>query len=362
MNDNLYLNIWEYVKDRQFPFHIFLGGRGTGKTYSALRGMVIDRYKELEAGRKFIYMRRTQGELDMLADSKQGEGANPFKPINDDFVTNYGFTNVVPHLLGLYHRTINDDGGYSYEGEPIGYGVALSTIAKIRGLSFEDCDVLIYDEFIKEKHVNKMKGECDAFLNAIETMNRNRELKGKPPMMAILLANSNDIYNEIFVGLGIVTDVEKMVRQGKEHRYYPQRGLAVHIMRDNAAFIEKKSKTALYKLTEGTQFHDMALKNDFAYNDFSDIKHLSTKGYQPICNVKFNRSIACVYKKKGEKLFYICYGASNVPSYNIENTIDIHAFNRVIGISLFNMSMSHAIIYESYEIKEKILDVIGLSQ
>lgn len=350
-SENIYLNIWDY-KDDKYPFQVFIGARGCGKTYSALRGVI-----QGECEGKFIYMRRTQDELDLVMDSKQGEGANPFKPINDDFYTNYGFTSIVPHLLGVYHRTVNENNNYVYEGQPIGYGVSLSTIAKIRGLSFEDCDILIYDEFIKEKHIRKMKGESDALFNALETINRNRELKGKKPVMCYLLANSNDIYNEIFIGLGIVTDIERMLRQGKEHKYFPERGLAVHVLKDNPAYTEKKSQTALYKLTAGTQFSDMALHNDFSYNDFSDIKHLELKGFQAVVGL----GKAWVYKKKGERLFYVCYASAKVPHYTYGNEIDRHAFNRIIGMVLYEESMQHNVIYETYELKEIILDTIGLN-
>lgn len=351
--DITYLNIWDY-KNNQYPFNIFIGGRGYGKTYSALRGVSVG--GELAKGRKFILMRRTQTELDLLCDSNQGEGANPLKPINEDFHVNYGFTGIVQNLKGCYAREVNENGNFDYIGSPIGYGVALSTIAKIRGLSFEDCDVLIYDEFIKEKHVNKMRGEFDALMNAVETINRNRELKGGKPIQVYLLANSNDIYNDIFVGLGIVTDIERMIRQGKEHKYYPQRGLAVHVMSDSSIFTEQKSKTALYKLTAGTQFADMSLHNEFSFNDFSDIKHLELKGFEPICGL----GKAWIYKKKGQTLFYVCYASAHVPHYSYPNEIDKRAFNRVIGMKLYDLSMVHAIAYESYELKSIILDTIGL--
>lgn len=354
MADDIYLNIYDY-KDKRYPFQVFIGSRGCGKTFSALRGLVQG---ELAPNRQFIYMRRTQDELDLICDGKNGEGANPFKPINDMYSTNYGFTNVVPHLLGMYHRTINDNGGYDYEGQPLGYGVALSTIAKIRGLSFDNCDILIYDEFIKEKHVRRMKGECDAFFNALETFNRNRELTERDPIQAYLLANSNDIYNDIFLGLGVVTDIERMIKQGKQHRYFTDRGLAIHVLGDNPAYVEKKSKTALYKLTQGTQFSNMALHNDFSYNDFSDIKHLELKGYDPVIGI----GKAYVYRKKGEQRFYVTYAEARVPHLNSDNILDRQYFNRTIGMKLYDYSMIHAITYESYELKELIFDIIGLTK
>ena len=56
-----YINIWKY-KDEHYPFQIFIGGRGTGKTYSALEGCLNGK---IEDNKKFILMRRTAQEMDL---------------------------------------------------------------------------------------------------------------------------------------------------------------------------------------------------------------------------------------------------------------------------------------------------------
>lgn len=342
---SIYFNIWEY-KNPQYPVQFFIGARGYGKTYSALDGAVMGK---VSPGNKFIYMRRTEDELELLSDGRGGEGANPFKPINDNEHTNYGLTNIVPHLLGIYHRTINDDGGFNYEGAPIGYGVALSTISKIRSLSFEDCSDLIYDECIPELHVRKMSHEFDAFMNALETINRNREFNSKPPINVWCLANSNNIYNALFVGLGIVSDVEKMLKHGKEHKYYPNRGLAVHILKDSNEFTERKQNTMVYKLAgKDSAFSEMALHNTFSYNDFDDIGYRKLKDYQPLINI----SNCCLYKRKGGNDYYVSYATSkHTPSYKYDNKYD-RVFLRRNYMFMSDIMSNHLIIYESYELKE----------
>lgn len=342
-----YINIWDY-KDIRFPFQIFIGGRGTGKTFSGLSG-ALDLAPD-----KFIFMRRTAQELDLMIDSeKYGEGANPFKPINKEKNRNVGLAKIVKNLAGIYNRDMID-GKERPIGSPIGYGVALSTISSIRGIDFSDCTDCIYDEFIPEKHVRKMKNEGGALLNAYETICRNRELAGDPPLRLWLLANSNDIYNDIFIELGIVSDIEKMVRKGKHHKYFKDRGLAVHLIGDNGEFVDAKSHTALYKLTQGSQFADMALNNKFAYNDFSLIKHENITGMRPLCAI----GKAFIYVKKGSRNIYISYAEAKTRRYNIDLEQDRKSFYNEYGNFIYKRFVHSLVSFESYELKQTILDLI----
>ena len=340
-----YINIWDY-SDKRYPFQAFIGGRGSGKTFSGLKGA-------LQSGKKFIYMRRTAQELDLMLDSDRGEGANPFKPINKDLHKDVGLHKIVKNLAGIYNRELVED-KLQPVGAPIGYGVALSTIASIRSLDFSDCDLCIYDEFIPEKHVRKIKAEGTALLNAYETMCRNRELVGKDPLQLFLLANSNDIYNEIFIELGIVSDIEKMIKAGKHDKYYKDRGLAIHLLQNSAEFDKAKSKTALYKLTAGSSFSDMALSNKFAYDDFSLISHHNLSGYRPMCGI----GKAYLYAKKGERFFYVSYAPANCPVMRIENEQDRVLFYNEYGRHIKPFFIKGRINFESYELKRLILDLI----
>ena len=340
-----YINIWDY-KDSRYPYQIFIGGRGCGKTYSALQQCLINNYR-------FIFMRRTAQELDLMLDSDRGEGANPFKPLNRDLGRDVGLSRIVKNLAGIYNRELIEDKLLPVD-PPIGYGVALSTISSIRGIDFSDCDVCIYDEFIPEKHVRRIKNEGTALLNAYETMNRNRELDGKAPMTLYLLANSNDIYNDIFIELGIVSDIEKMVRRGKSDLYMEDRGLAVHLLANNEEFTDAKSKTALYKLTAGSNFADMALNNKFAYEDFSLIGRQSLAGFRPVSAI----GKAFIYMKKGDSFIYVSYARARCPILNIDNESDRMSFYSSYGRKIKQYYINGRICFESYELKRIILDLI----
>lgn len=352
MQNKMFLNIFDY-KDDRYPFQIFIGGRGFGKTYSGYTGC-LGLQESVVVPKKFLWMRRTQKELELMEDSDKGEGIGDLKTINRDFGTNYGFKAINDSLAGVYAREIGENGKYIYSGTPVGYGIALSTVTSIRGINFSDCSDWVYDEFVPEKHVKKMKGECDALLNAYETINRNREFTGESPIRLWLLANSNDIYNPIFVGLGIVSTAEKMVASNKKHTYIPERGLAIHILPPSQEFREKKAKTALYKLTNGTEFHDMALDNSFSYNDFSLISYRKIQGYIPICAL----DNAYIYKKKGDFELYVSYSPAKVPVFNSKIAQDIIRFKREYGVTIQPYFVKGRLIFESYELKEKILQII----
>ena len=340
-----YINIWDYY-DSRYPFQIFIGGRGTGKTFSALKGALL-------SDKDFIYMRRTAQELDLMLDTPRGEGANPFKPLNKELGRDIGMASIVKNLAGIYNRELIED-KVQPVGAPIGYGVALSTIASIRSLSFENCELCIYDEFIPEKHVRRIKNEGTALLNAYETMNRNRELKGEPPMLLYLLANSNDIYNDIFIELGIVADIEKMVRKGRADLYLTERGLAVHLLSNNEEFTQAKSETALYKLTAGSTFADMALFNKFSYEDFSLIGSQRLTAYRPLCSI----GKATLYMKKGDSFIYVSYARGQAPSFNIDIESDRMSFYNQYGRRLKQFYIKGRVCFESYELKRLILDLI----
>ena len=349
-----YLNIYDYENDK-FPFQIFIGGRGCGKTFSALKGAVEQHNKK---GLKFVYMRRTGQELEILMDMQTKEGLNPFKPVNDMLGTNIGIKQLRKDIGGIFQRTFGkvgtkDAGKLTYEGN-YGYAVALTTIKNIRSVDFSDCDLIIYDEFIPEKHVHKITGEGIALLNAYETMNRNRELEGKKPMNMYLLANSNDIYNEVFKELHIVNDAERMYSKRESDKYFPERGLAIHLINDNQEFREQKAKTALYKLSKGTTFYDMSLNNEFAFNDFSLTGYRSLKGYRPICHY----GIAYIYKKKGDNELYVTYAPAACEGYDPDRDYEKRMFLQKYMDDLCKYYVAGAITFESYELKSMILEDI----
>lgn len=284
--DSGYLD-FNYIDSLNVPFVIIVGGRGIGKTYGGLDMMML---KE----EKFILMRRTWTQVQMVMQPD----FSPFKILNKD----KGY-NVQPFMIpktqiaAYYHA---DEDGNPID-ESIGYLLALSTVANIRGFDATDVKHLIWDEFIKEaQERTTIKDEAMAFFNAYETMNRNRELQGLPPLKAWLFSNANDLGNPIMLSMGLIKKAETMKRKGQEISVDRKRGIALILPKDSP-ISEAKKDTALYRLTAGSEFANMAVNNEFANEDREQIQSRPIAEYRPVVKV----GEVTVYAHKSKTEYYV---------------------------------------------------------
>ena len=300
--------------DRGLTWQLITGGRGTGKTYGALK-MVKDR------GIKFIYLRRTQSQVDIISKPE----FSPFKSINNDDNCNIGVASITKYNSAFYNMEISEDGKARAVGEPIGYIAALSTFSNIRGFDASDIELLIYDEFIPEKHERPIRKEFEALANAYETINRNRELKGQKPLRILALSNAEDLTNPVFMGLNIVTRAVKMAKKQQEVYEDRERGLGLYLL-FKSPISQAKAKTALYKLTAGSSFADMAISNDFSDDHTSTpIRARNAKELEPIAAI----GTLCLYRVKGQKIYYVSTHISGSPPRWLMTETDIERFRRV---------------------------------
>lgn len=285
-----YLN-WEWIfsKLRVYPYCFIVGGRGTGKTYGLLEYLV-------EHTLFFNYMRRLQKQVDKL---KRDE-YQPFKKLNADHEWNiYPITSN--DAAAFYETDINEKGKRIQIGAPLGYMMALSTLSNFRGGDISDIDVSVLDEFIPEKQEHKIQSEGSVFLNAIETIARNRELEGSDPMPMICLANANDMANPIFLELGIVKIAQNMKMTGQELYFNKARGLMIIYMEDSP-ISKKKKETSLYKLAgEDSDFAKMAIGNEFIEETSGQIKSMRLAEYSPIVAI----GGICIYRHKSNNTYYV---------------------------------------------------------
>lgn len=321
--DNGYVDI-ESIINLGMPFTFILGGRGTGKTYGTLKYVI-------ENNISIMLMRRTQSQTDLISKPE----FSPFKVLETDLKQEI---NVKP--VSKYSASISkviDDIPYL-----IGYTCALSTISNMRGFDASDIEMLIYDEFIPERHERPLKNEGSAFLNAYETINRNRELKGCKPLQVIALANSFDIANPLFMELDLVRVCEKMKNKNNNVYVNRERGVAL-IFLDGSEISKKKSETALYKLTSNNSYTELALDNNFVYNSTENIKSMSLKEFKPLCGI----DTIYIYKHKSERLFYVSEHKSGVMPYFKNDETNINRFISKFGSFLYRRYMSNQFKFEN---------------
>lgn len=325
--NELYFDVSTLLKYNE-PFNIVIGGRGTGKTYSSL-SYVINHFKE--TGRRFIFMRRTQTEIDFMV---RTESANPMKSVNPDVA-----------LKKIESRFF----AFILDGEIIGYAFALSTVSSIRGIDMSDVDIWIFDEFIPEFHVHKIAHEGLAFLNAYETFNRNREFEGKKPMTVFLLANSNNFNSDILVETKLQKKLEEMVRKHKAFSHITEKRCTIAML-ENRKFKEKKRSTALYQFASASNFVEMAIDNKFIDNDFTNIKSMSLSG------MRIFVSIGDIHIFYGNNKYYASTTPINTPSVSYaENDSGIKAFRKDYGAILTRAYIYDFLIFENFDIKRRVI-------
>lgn len=340
MTKNLYLDSgyvnMRWVANLPYTFIFLVGGRGTGKTYGLLSTTVED-------GKIMMYMRRQQTEAELV-------GNPEFSPFNT-ICRDKGWTISVKPVSKYNSKMCLVDGE---EEIKIGYTCALSTIKNIRGFDASDVDILIYDEFIPEDHSRKMKKEHLAFLNAYETINRNRELNGRPPLKCISMSNSNTVENDLFKGLGLLEIAERMQRRGQEIYYNQERSLCLILLRDSP-ISDGKSKTALYRMASGVEeFTEMSIDNKFRELADRRIGSKNLAEYVPVFSIgDFN-----LYRHKSNGTYYCSKHKSGNPQvYGEEESEYIRCRQNHIGLYL---SYIHGkVFFEDYACHSKFKEIFA---
>lgn len=324
--ENGYIDI-KKILSYKIPFTWILGGRASGKTFGALKTMY-------ETDTRFMLMRRTQAQCDLINKPE----FNPYKAVNE-----YLHTNIEVKSISKYNAKIVET---NEETEKLlGYTCALSTIANMRGFDASDVSIMIYDEFIPEKHERAIKFEGASFLNAYETINRNRELQGQPPLQVLGLANAFNIANPIFLELGLVGRCEKMRNSGQEIYIDRERGIMI-VLLQKSPISKAKADTALYRLSTG-RYKDMALKNDFSYNSWDSIQSKALKEYKLLCSI----GEISIYKHKAKRQYYVSeHRTGTAPEYKTDE-IDITRYRRSTGAVLYGAYMRNNIIFENMLVK-----------
>lgn len=223
---------YDYIMGQNIPFIVITGGRGIGKTFGAL-------YWHIKNKQYFMYLRRTQVQVDTIASDE----FNVFRSINVKKGTNiYCFKKGQNYICAP--AIYDDKGKLKQNGESIGIVSSLATLSNKRGFSADNITTIIFDEVIPEKHERPIKGEDEVFQNAYETINRNRELEGEPPVRCIMTTNSNGVNSHILNTFGIVPILERMHKQGKRIYINASRTLLIINMEDSP--ISEKRKQRYY--------------------------------------------------------------------------------------------------------------------
>lgn len=329
-DDNGYVNMPEILKHPAI-FKFIYGGRGTGKTYGALQEMIDHEHQ-------FIYLRRLASQVDIV----KKPGMMPFKTLNRDRGWNIQPFTVNKYVSDFYESEEDEDGKLQPTGNRLGMLTSLSTFSNLRGIDCSDVSVMILDEMIPELNERPIKGEADALFNAYETVNRNRELYGEDAVQLIGLANSNRIDNPLFMELNLVRKAEKIRKEGRDF-YYDEKRRMLLIDLYRSKISEEKSHTALYDLTRGTEFYNMAIKNAFLNEERGRIEKKPLIEYKPLVTI----GELTIYKHKSKKEYYVTDHRSGSPATYTAGEKDRARFKKDY-MYLWKAYMRNTVVFEEY--------------
>ena len=320
---------FEYIKKNRQPFNIILGGRGIGKTYGALE----DCY--LYPG-KTLMLRTTQVQADFISSAD----TTPIKSVLDDHEQLY-ICKKVNKYMGAVWYALQDPAGELVRGDVILRTAALSTFHNLRGFDGSVFDTLLYDEFNEEDGKTSRKGIANTFFNIYETINRNRELKGREPLTADLFGHAIDIFTDILIEFKLISKICDMQRTGQEVCIMQDRGIALYVLQ-KSPISRKKENTALYRATGAGSFSDMALKNTFKDVDYIGVKRL------PLNQIKAVASCGeiCLYKVKSTNKDYVSLHKQGSPKEYTQAEF-ITVFDRIP----FEIAFQKNITFDSPEAK-----------
>lgn len=317
--------------DKLRAINIIIGGRGIGKTYSALSFM-------LDQPEPFIYLRNTAVQMDESC----SQFGNPFKRLNKDLDLNIMMEAEKRHYL-IYDKTCE-------EKELIGYGAALSTFSNMRGVDLSDVRYVVFDEFIERRRLGF--DQFSAFAGFYETVNRNRELQGEEPLKVILLSNSQTLKNEILAAYGLTQRIVNMIRN--HETTYTTKELYLELPTSEVS--TAKAETANYKLIAGTAAAREALENEFTADSFRNIQRLPKQELKPVCMFSSDVGTIAIWQHKSRNIRYVC----TWPDFNVRlyDQHDHMLFMREHGLLLREYSIRGKLYYEDYNCKvisDKIL-------
>ena len=295
--------------------------RGPGKTYSFLRYCY-------ENKRKFVYMKRTNDDVDFICKTDNGLtdfDPSPFVPLNRDFGWNVK-PKSIEKGVGAFYNT-NEEGDPS--GAPVGYILSLNKVKSIKGIDLSDADFICLDEFIPQAHEIVRRTEGAALLDVYMTVARDREYRGREPLKLVLFANSEQIATPITSMLEVIDDMAELTYSDRCYTYLEDRGIMLHhIKPEEVPAARKNMEGGIFKAMGNTAWGRKAFFGDFANNDFSNVMKLNTKKMICLYKVKYKNNTYYIYLHPDTGMHYMTFARSNkyIEEYDLNKENDQKRF------------------------------------
>lgn len=266
------------IGNATYPMYICKGIRGRGKTTSWLKQCVEWALKD--ENNKFVYLRRTAIQMELALEKGLFNGVRKaYKEFAEMFT---GDTYEEGKIILHGANNLRFHAGYYYD---------LNTV---KGISVEDCNVLLFDEYIEPTR-NKYKGgeqgihEPELFLRLCETLFRNR------PFWVILLGNQDSNTNPYDEYFRIPFGVQK----------YRDKGRLWYEFDTSSVAIEHKNKTTIGRLSAGTSYAEYTNGKSSMNDVDSDLIMQVGKNAKQICNIKIFGSNLTLWYDDNTSIEYV---------------------------------------------------------
>lgn len=319
-----FFDIRDYLNDLK-PISIIIGGRGIGKTYSALSFLI-------ENKKRFLYMRNTRQQITECC----SDFGNPFKRLNKDKGWDIQLSTEKDHVNIV-------DGN----GDIIGYASPLSVFENLRGADLSDVDYVIFDEFIENRKL--LFDQFKAFVNMRETVGRNRELLGEAPLYTILLSNAQSLNSPILAGYDLIPDIEGIIKASQKKL----KRADTLVLLPESEVSELKKNTSTYRGLKGTRIYKENIENQFANDSFYGIKKRNIREYKPICKID---DLYLYHHKSNHKKYVCTIQAVNIPEYNSKD--NALAFYQSFGRWLPSEYATGYLEFSDFTTKAKFMKII----
>lgn len=317
--------------------NILFGGRGIGKTFSILKHRIENALED--ENHKFIWLRDSETVVSKIAKK------DFTKPI----------VSKTPEFANI--ATVKHEGNYCIVADPktdnfriLGYIMALSTFHNARGISYDDVSNITWDEFIPEDGAIVKKDLGMIFLNAYESINRNRELEGFDPLQIIMLSNTNDIYSDVLEALGVNQLIENMMFENQKR--YIDSDIWVEFL-ESKEFYDKKKETFIYRLNNNYKFNNMALNNKFNNNLALVKRNINLKKARGLFTIANQYTL--IELEDGS--LYFKYGVwKNLINYDMDNEQEAILYRLLFNDKLRLKYIAGAMFFDSIYTQRKILE------
>lgn len=309
-------------------FNLIIGGRGIGKTFF-YKKMCLKNF--ITKGEQFIYLRRTQTELDTIdKDSFFPESIleqlyDDFKIIKTKSVKNA--TSLVFYGNGCDHNLFITSRKVTLDNKIVCYMKALSTWVKLKGSEYDHVQTILFDEVLIDMSSRSryLPNEVDALMQLISSVFRNRT-KTK----IYCLSNATNFNNPYFLYFNFTEN------GNKEYYNLKKYGAVFEFPKNTALTMETNPN--FYKLSRNSNVFESNANNAFQKAEVNNIGKIPGKKMR-------------LYSIYADGTFLTVYLTSNDETYvakGYDKNLDVYTFN------INNIEMDFTYLIRSSPISQHI--------